>query len=102
MDWRSPAARGRGYEVAVTTVDDAGASAAAEHRERAWSFALDVTTPRPVVAAAQVVERSGSLTSGSTRGDPDTGLAHEQPVDVHRRMLEVNAVAHDGTLRRSS
>jgi NAD(P)-dependent dehydrogenase (short-subunit alcohol dehydrogenase family) len=93
---------GRGYEVAVTDVDGAGASAAAEQiGERAWSFALDVTdTDACRSAAAQVVERSGSLDVWvNNAGILITGLAHEQPVDVHRRMLEVNAVGTmNGTL----
>ena len=92
----------RGYEVAVTDVDEAGTSAAAEQLgERAWPLVLDVTDTVAVNAAAdQVVERSGSLDVWvNNAGILITGLAHEQPVDVHRRMLEVNAVGTmNGTL----
>ncbi|MFL5907877.1 MAG: SDR family NAD(P)-dependent oxidoreductase [Solirubrobacterales bacterium] len=93
---------GRGYEVAVTDVDEANARAAGEEiGERAWSFALDVTDGEACRAAAtRVVERSGSLDVWvNNAGILITGIAHEQPIDVHRRMLEVNAVGtYNGTL----
>ncbi len=93
---------GRGYEVAVTDVDDAAASAAAEQLgERAWSLTLDVAdTEACRDAAAQVVARSGSLDVWvNNAGILLTGLAFDQEVDVHRRMLEVNAVGTiNGTL----
>jgi NAD(P)-dependent dehydrogenase (short-subunit alcohol dehydrogenase family) len=93
---------GRGYEVAVTDVDEAGTTAAAEQLgDRAWPLVLDVTDADAVNAAAdQVMERSGSLDVWvNNAGILVTGLAHEQPVDVHRRMLEVNAVGtFNGTL----
>src|SRR4051795_9337170 len=92
----------RGYEVAVTDVDEAGTTAAAEQLgERAWPLVIDVTDTQAVNAAAgQVVERSGSLDVWvNNAGILLTGLAYEQPIDVHRRMLEVNAVGTmNGTL----
>jgi len=84
---------GRGYEVAVTDVDEANiASAAEELGDRAWALPLDVTDSEAVRAAAsQVVERSGSLDVWvNNAGILITGLAHEQSVDVYRRLLEVN------------
>ncbi len=92
----------RGYEVAVTDVDEADTSAAADQLGgRAWPLVLDVTDGEAVNAAAdQVVERSGSLDVWvNNAGILLTGLAYEQPIDVHRRMLEVNAVGTmNGTL----
>lgn len=92
----------RGYEVAVTDIDEAGTTAAAEQLGgRAWPLVLDVTDTDAVNAAAdQVVERSGSLDVWvNNAGILLTGLAYEQPIDVHRRMLEVNAVGTmNGTL----
>src|SRR5262245_64549437 len=54
---------GRGYEVAVTDVDEEmTAAAAAELGDRAWPLALDVSDTDAVRAAtAQDVERRGSL-----------------------------------------
>jgi NAD(P)-dependent dehydrogenase (short-subunit alcohol dehydrogenase family) len=51
-------------------------------------------------AAADVVERTGSLDIWvNNAGILFTGLAHEQAVDLHRRMLEVNAIGtFNGTL----
>ena len=48
---------GRGYEVAVTDLDDAGTTAAAEQLGgRAWPLVLDVTDSEAVNSAAgQVV-----------------------------------------------
>ena len=93
---------GRGYEVAVTDVDDATTAAAAEQLgERSWPLALDVTdTEACRAAASRVVERSGSLDVWvNNAGILSTGLAYEQDMDVHRRMLEVNAVGTmNGTL----
>jgi NAD(P)-dependent dehydrogenase (short-subunit alcohol dehydrogenase family) len=93
---------GRGYEVAVTDVDEATSSAAAEQLgERAWSHVLDVTdTEACRAAAAEVVERAGSLDVWvNNAGILVTGLSFEQDIDVHRRMLEVNAVGTmNGTL----
>lgn len=93
---------GRGYEVAVTDVDEAGTAAAAEQLgERAWPLVLDVSDTDAVnEAAAKVVERSGSLDVWvNNAGILLTGLAHEQPIDAHRRMLEVNALGtFNGTL----
>ncbi len=93
---------GRGYDVAVTDVDEATASAGADQiGERAWSRPLDVTDAEACrAAAAEMVERTGSLDVWvNNAGILITGLAHEQGVDVHRRMLEVNAIGTmNGTL----
>jgi NAD(P)-dependent dehydrogenase (short-subunit alcohol dehydrogenase family) len=93
---------GRGYEVAVTDVDEANtASAAEELGEGAWALPLDVTDADAVRAAGQqVVERSGSLDVWvNNAGILVTGLAHEQDVDVYRRHLEVNYLGTvNGTL----
>ena len=93
---------GRGYEVAVTDIDEDNAAAAAEELgERAWSFGLDVSDTDAVkAAAAGIVERSGSLDVWvNNAGVLFTGLAHEQDVDTHRRMIEVNAIGTmNGTL----
>jgi NAD(P)-dependent dehydrogenase (short-subunit alcohol dehydrogenase family) len=92
----------RGYEVAVTDVDETGTTAAAEQLGgRAWPLVLDVTDTEAVNAAAdQVVERSGSLDVWvNNAGILLTGLAYEQPIDVHRRMLDVNTLGTmNGTL----
>jgi NAD(P)-dependent dehydrogenase (short-subunit alcohol dehydrogenase family) len=92
----------RGYEVAVTDVDDANTAAAAEELgDRAWGLTLDVSDADAVRAAArQVVERSGSLDVWvNNAGILVTGLAHEQDVDVYRRHLEVNYLGTvNGTL----
>jgi NAD(P)-dependent dehydrogenase (short-subunit alcohol dehydrogenase family) len=93
---------GRGYDVAVTDVDEANAAAAADQiGDRARSLVLDVTdTEACRSAAADVVERTGSLDIWvNNAGILFTGLAHEQAVDLHRRMLEVNAIGtFNGTL----
>jgi NAD(P)-dependent dehydrogenase (short-subunit alcohol dehydrogenase family) len=93
---------GRGYEVAVTDVDEATASAAAEQLgEPAWSLALDVTNTEACRAAAsQVVERSGSLDVWvNNAGILFTGIAQDQDIELYRRMLEVNAIGtFNGTL----
>jgi NAD(P)-dependent dehydrogenase (short-subunit alcohol dehydrogenase family) len=93
---------GRGYEVAVTDVDEeTTASAAEELGDRAWGLPLDVTDADACRAAAsQVVERSGSLDVWvNNAGILITGLSYEQDIAVHRRMLEVNAVGTmNGTL----
>jgi NAD(P)-dependent dehydrogenase (short-subunit alcohol dehydrogenase family) len=92
----------RGYEVAVTDIDEAGTTAAAEQLgERAWPLVLNVSDTEAVNAAAdQVVERSSSLDVWvNNAGILLTGLAYEQPMDVHRRMLEVNTIGTmNGTL----
>jgi NAD(P)-dependent dehydrogenase (short-subunit alcohol dehydrogenase family) len=84
---------GRGYEVAVADVDEAGTAAAAEQiGDRAWALPLDVTDSEAVGAAAgQVVERSGSLDVWvNNAGILITGLAHDQTVEDYRQQLEVN------------
>jgi NAD(P)-dependent dehydrogenase (short-subunit alcohol dehydrogenase family) len=83
----------RGYEVAVTDVDEAGTNAAAEQiGDRGWPLVLDVTDGDAVNAAAgQVVERSGSLDVWvNNAGILVTGLGHQQDVEVYRRLIEVN------------
>ena len=83
----------RGYEVAVTDLDEPGTAAAAEQLgDRAWPLVLDVTDAEAVSAAAgQVVERSGSLDVWvNNAGILITGLAHEQDLDVYRRHADVN------------
>jgi NAD(P)-dependent dehydrogenase (short-subunit alcohol dehydrogenase family) len=84
---------GRGYEVAVTDVDEAATIAASEQiGNRAWALPLDVTDADAVRdAARQVMERSGSLDVWvNNAGILITGFAHEQPVDAYRKHLEVN------------
>jgi NAD(P)-dependent dehydrogenase (short-subunit alcohol dehydrogenase family) len=93
---------GRGYEVAVTDIDEANTASAAEQLgERAWALPLDVTDSDSVhAAAAQVVERSGSLDVWvNNAGILITGLGHQQDVDVYRRLVEVNYLGTvNGTL----
>jgi NAD(P)-dependent dehydrogenase (short-subunit alcohol dehydrogenase family) len=93
---------GRGYEVAVTDVDEANTASSAEQLgDRAWPLPLDVTDSDAVRAAAdQVVGRSGSLDVWvNNAGILVTGLAHEQEVDVYRRLVEVNYLGTvNGTL----
>jgi NAD(P)-dependent dehydrogenase (short-subunit alcohol dehydrogenase family) len=92
----------RGHEVAVTDVEAADAAKAAEEiGGGAWSFALDVTDAEACRAAAdQVIERSGSLDIWvNNAGILFTGFAYEQGIELHRRMLEVNAIGTmNGTL----
>ena len=93
---------GRGYEVAVTDVDEANTASAAEQLgDRAWALPLDVTDTEAVRAASQqVAERSGSLDVWvNNAGILVTGLAHEQRVDTYRKHLEVNFLGTvNGTL----
>jgi NAD(P)-dependent dehydrogenase (short-subunit alcohol dehydrogenase family) len=93
---------GRGYEVAVTDVDEANTAAAAEQLgDGAWPLSLDVSDADAVRAAAgQVVERSGSLDVWvNNAGILVTGLAHEQDLDVYRRHIDVNYLGTvNGTL----
>ncbi|MGH2957263.1 MAG: SDR family NAD(P)-dependent oxidoreductase [Solirubrobacterales bacterium] len=93
---------GRGYAVAVSDVEvEAVERAAAELGKRAWPLRLDVTDSEACrSAAAEVVERAGSLDVWvNNAGILITGLAHEQGIEIHRRMLEVNAVGtYNGTL----
>ena len=93
---------GRGYEVAVTDIAEDAATAAAEQLgEGAWSFVLDVADDAACRdAARRVVERSGSLDVWvNNAGILHTGFSYEQPVEEHRRMLEVNAIGTiNGTL----
>jgi short-subunit dehydrogenase len=83
---------GRGFQVAVTDIDAEGAErGAAEVWGFVWLLNLDVTL---------VIERSGSLEVWvNNAGILITGFAHEQGVEAHRRMLEVNAIGtYNGTL----
>jgi NAD(P)-dependent dehydrogenase (short-subunit alcohol dehydrogenase family) len=93
---------GRGYEVAVTDIDGAAASATAEAiGAPAWSLPLDVSDTEAVRAAAsQVVERTGSLDVWvNNAGILITGLSYEQDVAIHKKLLEVNAIGtYNGTL----
>ncbi|HEY7268065.1 MAG TPA: SDR family oxidoreductase [Solirubrobacterales bacterium] len=93
---------GRGYEVAVTDVDEGSTAAAAEEiGNGAWSLPLDVTDSEAVRAAAgQVVERAGTLDVWvNNAGILVTGLAHQQDLDVFRRHLDVNYLGTvNGTL----
>lgn len=93
---------GRGYEVAVADIDEGNAAdAARELGERAWALPLDVTDAEACRAAAsQIVERSSSLGVWvNNAGILHTGFAYEQPIEEHRRMLEVNTIGTiNGTL----
>jgi len=93
---------GRGYEVAVADIDEAGAAAAARQLgDRAWPLPLDVSDTEAVQAAALlVVERSGTLEVWvNNAGILVTGLAHEQDVETYRRHLDVNYLGTvNGTL----
>jgi NAD(P)-dependent dehydrogenase (short-subunit alcohol dehydrogenase family) len=93
---------GRGFQVAVTDVDgDAAERAAEEIGDQAWGSRLDVTDAQACrVAAADIVERAGSLDVWvNNAGILITGVAYEQELEAHRRMLEVNAVGtYNGTL----
>ena len=93
---------GRGYEVAVTDVDEANTASASEQLgERAWGLPLDVSDSDAVRAAArQVVERSGSLDVWvNNAGILVTGLAHHHDVEVYRRLIDVNYLGTvNGTL----
>ena len=93
---------GRGYQVAIADVDPENASSAArELGDRAWPLPLDVTDAQASrVAADQVVERAGSLDVWvNNAGILFTGPAYEQEIEIHKRMLEVNAIGtFNGTL----
>ena len=93
---------GRGYDVAIADVIEANAEAAAEQlADRAWALPLDVTdAERCRDAAARVIERSGSLDLWvNNAGILHTGFSYEQPLEEHRRMLEVNTIGTiNGTL----
>jgi NAD(P)-dependent dehydrogenase (short-subunit alcohol dehydrogenase family) len=92
----------RGFQVAVTdVVGEAAEAGAAEIGEGAWAARLDVTDAQACrVAADEVSERAGSLDVWvNNAGILITGFAHEQQMEAHRRMLEVNAVGtFNGTL----
>lgn len=92
----------RGFQVAVTDVDgEAAERAAAGIGDPAWASRLDVTDANACrVAADAVVERAGSLDVWvNNAGILFTGVAYEQEPEVHRRMLEVNAVGtFNGTI----
>jgi NAD(P)-dependent dehydrogenase (short-subunit alcohol dehydrogenase family) len=93
---------GRGYDVALTDVDEGNVAAAAEQLgERAWSLPPNVAHAEACrVAADRVVERSGGLDVWiNNAGILITGRSYEQEIEIHRRMLEVNAIGtYNGTL----
>src|SRR5262245_16027483 len=93
---------GRGHEVAIADVVEANAAAAADQLgERAWALPLDVTdTEACREAASRVAERSGSVDLWvNNAGILHSGFSYEQPVEEHRRMLEVNTIGTiNGTL----
>lgn len=92
----------RGHQTAIADVDPGTASAAADELgDRAWSLALDVADAEACrEAAAQVVERCGSLEVWvNNAGVLRTGFSHEQEPADYRRMLEVNTMGTiNGTL----
>jgi NAD(P)-dependent dehydrogenase (short-subunit alcohol dehydrogenase family) len=93
---------GRGYAVHVTDLDaDAAAQAAAQLGRSAFSSALDVRDERACHEIAMITaERAGSLEVWvNNAGVLMTGPAWEQPSEVRRLMLEVNALGTiNGTL----
>jgi NAD(P)-dependent dehydrogenase (short-subunit alcohol dehydrogenase family) len=93
---------GRGYDVAIADLVEANVTAVAEELgERAWALPLDVAdTDACRDAAAKVIERSGSLRVWvNNAGVLHTGFSYEQPIEEHRRMVEVNAIGTiNGTL----
>jgi len=93
---------GRGYAVHVTDLDaDAAAQAAAQLGRRAFSSALDVRDEQAChEVATTTAERAGSLEVWvNNAGVLVTGAAWEQPSEVRRLMLEVNALGTiNGTL----
>src|SRR5450631_4533355 len=93
---------GRGYAVHVTDLDaDAAARAAAQLGRRAFSSALDVRDEHAChEIATTTAEHAGSLEVWvNNAGVLVTGPAWEQPSEVRRLMLEVNALGTiNGTL----
>ena len=92
----------RGLAVNVTDVDgDAALLAAEKLGGESWGSTLDVRDPQACRRAAeQTVERGGSLDVWvNNAGILLTGVIYEQELEVHRAMLEVNAVGtYNGTL----
>jgi NAD(P)-dependent dehydrogenase (short-subunit alcohol dehydrogenase family) len=92
----------RGLSVHLTDVDGDAAVAAAEGiGGDAWGSALDVRESQACRhAAAKTVERAGSLDAWvNNAGILITGVAYEQELEVHRAMLEVNAIGtYNGTM----
>lgn len=92
----------RGYLVQVTDVDvDAASRVAAEIGSGAAASGLDVRDEAACRAlAAEAASRDGSLDVWvNNAGVLATGLAWEQSAEVHRTMLEVNALGTmNGTL----
>ncbi len=85
----------RGYQVCFSDLDGEAVERAAEGTgARAWARRLDVTDAAECEAAAdEVVERSGSLAVWvNNAGILMPGIAYEQSPDLHRAMLEVNAM----------
>ena len=93
---------GRGYAVHVTDLDaDAAAQAAVQLGRRAFSSGLDVRDEHAChEIATTTAERAGSLEVWvNNAGVLVTGPAWEQPSEVRRLMLEVNALGTiNGTL----
>ena len=92
----------RGYAVHVTDLDaDAAEQAAAQLGRRAFSSALDVRDEQAChEVATTTAERAGSLEVWvNNAGVLVTGPAWEQPSEVRRLMVEVNALGTmNGTL----
>jgi NAD(P)-dependent dehydrogenase (short-subunit alcohol dehydrogenase family) len=86
----------------VTDIEgDAAEQVAAEIGEGVWGSRLDVSDAQACRAAAdEVIERAGSLDVWvNNAGVLITGFVYEQEPEVHRRMLEVNAVGtFNGTI----
>jgi NAD(P)-dependent dehydrogenase (short-subunit alcohol dehydrogenase family) len=93
---------GRGYDVAVTDIDeDAAERAAVGIGDRAWARQLDVTDAEACRdAAVEMAERAGSLDVWvNNAGVLITGPSYEQDAAARRAMLEVNAFGtFNGTL----
>lgn len=92
----------RGYTVGVTDVDEQAAmTAAAQIGAGAWGAALDVRDLQACRRAAErAIEAGGSLEVWvNNAGILLTGVVYEQEQEIHRAMLEVNAVGtFNGTL----
>ncbi len=92
----------RGLAVHLTDVSEEAVAGAAETVPGdAWSTVLDVRDPQACRrAVAETIERAGSLDVWvNNAGIMITGPAFEQQLEVHRAMLEVNAIGtFNGTL----
>jgi NAD(P)-dependent dehydrogenase (short-subunit alcohol dehydrogenase family) len=92
----------RGLKVHLTDVDAEAASAAATRvGGDAWGSALDVRDPQQCRRAAEeTAERGGGLAVWvNNAGILLPGVIYEQELEVHRAMLEVNAIGtFNGTI----